>query len=417
MISSMVQKTRPSSRAESGEPAARTSVVRVSKVALLTAGRDKHYALGLASALLLEDVSFDLIGSQEIVTPELSADPRVRVLNLRDQRPDVTPGGKAFRVLVYYWRLIRYTATTEARLFHILWNNKFEHFDRTLLMLYYKFMGKRVAFTAHNVNAGERDASDSRLNRLSLKSHYSLSDHIFVHTQKMKRELVSGFHVSERKVSVIPYGINNVVPNTTLSNEEAKQQLGLARTDKTLLFFGNIAPYKGLEYLITAFMEVAAEDASYRLIVAGAPKWSDRYWKQVQSQIENSGVDQRIIQSIKYISDEETEIYFKGADVFVLPYTHIFQSGVLFLGYSFGLPVIASDVGSLREEVIEGRTGFICKPQDSSDLAATIRRYFASDLYCGLENRRTEIKAYANESHSWSKVARITTAVYLELLH
>ena len=38
----------------------------------------------------------------------------------------------------------------------------------------------------------------------------------------------------------------------------------------------------------------------------------------------------------------------------MLPYTHIFQSGVLFLGYSFGLPVIASDVGSLREDVIEG---------------------------------------------------------------
>lgn len=386
------------------------------KIALLTAGRDKHYALGLALALLAEDVSLDLIGSQEIVTPELSADPRIRVFNLRDQRPDVTPIGKASRVLMYYWRLIRYAATAEARVFHILWNNKFELFDRTLLILYYKLMSKRVVFTAHNVNAGERDATDSWLNRMSLRSHYKLCDYVFVHTERMKFELMSGFGVPETKVSVIPYGINNVVPNTTLSSEQAKQQLGLTAVDKAILFFGNITPYKGLEYLIAAFSEVAADDESYTLIIAGAPKWSDDYWKRIESEIARSGAGGRIIKTIEHISDENAERYFKAADVFILPYTHIFQSGVLFLGYSFGLPVIASDVGSLREEIIEGRTGFVCKPQDPSGLAETIRRYFASDLYRELDTRRADIKAYANELHSWSDVARITSAVYSNLL-
>lgn len=395
---------------------AETSLRSLPQVALLTAGRDKHYALGLALALLAENVSLDLIGSREIVTPEISADSRIQVFNLRDQRPDVGFPGKAYRVLAYYWHLIRYTATAEAKVFHILWNNKFDFFDRTLLMFYYKIMGKSVVFTAHNVNAGERDANDSWLNRLSLKCQYRLCDRIFAHTEKMKHELIFGFGVPDSKVSVIPYGINNVVPNTTLSSNAAKQQLDLATSNKTLLFFGNITPYKGLEYLIAAFIEVAAEDASYRLIVAGAPKWSDRYWKQIQLQIERSGVGQWIIQSIKYISDEETETYFKAADVFILPYTHIFQSGVLFLGYSFGLPVIASNVGSLREEIVEGKTGFVCKSQDASDLAEAIRRYFASDLYRELDSQRAEIKAYANESHSWSKVARITSRVYSQLL-
>jgi glycosyltransferase involved in cell wall biosynthesis len=52
------------------------------------------------------------------------------------------------------------------------------------------------------------------------------------------------------------------------------------------------------------------------------------------------------------------EVYLKAADVMVLPYNEIFQSGVLFLGYSFGLPVIATDVGSFREEIVEGERGF-----------------------------------------------------------
>ena len=60
------------------------------------------------------------------------------------------------------------------------------------------------------------------------------------------------------------------------------------------------------------------------------------------------------------------------------PYTHIFQSGVLFLAYAFGLPVIAADVGSLREDVVEGRTGFLFRPQDSCGFGQTIDDYFAA---------------------------------------
>ena len=69
----------------------------------------------------------------------------------------------------------------------------------------------------------------------------------------MKAELSSDFGVPKSKVSVIPFGINNTVPNTSLSSAEAKRRLGISSTDKTMLFFGNIAPYKGLEYLTAAF--------------------------------------------------------------------------------------------------------------------------------------------------------------------
>jgi glycosyltransferase involved in cell wall biosynthesis len=116
------------------------------------------------------------------------------------------------------------------------------------------------------------------------------------------------------------------------------------------------------------------------------------------------------------VPDNETEIYFKAADVLVLAYTQVFQSGVLFLGYSFGLPAIVTDVGSLKQEIIEGETGFVAKPQDSSDLASKIDKYFRSELFRNLEARRAEIKAYANERYSWDKVAAVTTSVYSRLL-
>ena len=385
-------------------------------VALLTGGGDKPYALGIAEALTSVGISVDFIGSDDLNVPELLGNSRIQFRNLRgDQRPGASPIAKALRVLKYYARLIIYAATARPKLFHILWNNKFQLFDCTLLMLYYKLLGKRVVFTAHNVNAGKRDENDSWLNRMSLNVQYRLSDHIFVHTDGMKSEMAFEFRIPDSKISVIPFGINNTVPNTLLSYPQAKGQLGISKDDKVLLFFGNIAPYKGLEYLVAAFDELLKQDSNYRLLIVGSPKGPATYWNQIRRGIETSGIADRVIEKIEYVPDEETELYFKAADVLILPYTHVFQSGVLFLGYSFGLPAIAAGVGSLNEEIIEGDTGFVFRPKDSVDLAAKINKYFQSELFLNLETRRSEIKVYANERYSWNSVASITTSVYSQL--
>ena len=385
-------------------------------VALLTGGGDKPYALGMAEALTSVGIYVDFIGSDDLNVPELLGNSRIQFRNLRgDQRPGASPIAKALRVLKYYARLIIYAATARPKLFHILWNNKFQLFDCTLLMLYYKLLGKRVVFTAHNVNAGKRDENDSWLNRMSLNVQYRLSDHIFVHTEGMKSEMAFEFRIPDSKISVIPFGINNTVPNTLLSHSQAKGQLGISKDDKVLLFFGNIAPYKGLEYLVAAFDELLKQDSNYRLLIVGSPKGPATYWNQIRRGIETSGIADRVIEKIEYVPDEETELYFKAADVLILPYTHVFQSGVLFLGYSFGLPAIAAGVGSLKEEIIEGDTGFVFRLKDSADLAAKINNYFQSELFLNLETRRSEIKTYANERNSWNKVAAITTSVYSHL--
>lgn len=406
--------------AEAGKPsAAPASAAKsraVARVGLLTAGRDRSYARGLASALLAHGVPVDIVGSSEVDSPEWHGNPLARFLDLRDQRENAGLLRKMSRVVVYYLRLLRYAATAEAPVFHILWNNKFEWFDRVLLMLYYRAFGKKIVFTAHNVNAGKRDANDSWLNRATLQIQYNLCDHLLVHTEKMRSEMMTEFGVPPGRVSVIPFGINNTVPNTSLSTAEARQQLGIRPGEKTLLFFGNITPYKGLEHLVEAFLGLAKSDESYRLIIVGKPKGCDDYWQQIHQTIARSGLGERVIQRIEYVPDEQTELFFKAADILVLPYTHVFQSGVLFLAYSFGLPVLASDVGSLKEEIVEGRTGLVCRPCDATDLAVQINSYFSSRLFQELPERRTDIQAYANDRYSWDKVATITTKIYAQLL-
>jgi len=234
----------------------------------------------------------------------------------------------------------------------------------------------------------------------------------------MKAELCQDFDVAEKAVTVFRYPINNAFPDTELTPTEAKRRLGLTHDEKVILFFGRIRPYKGIEYLLDAFrLLLADEQTKYRLIVAGeAKKGSEEYLDEIQQSVKRDFDHGQVILRIQFIPDEEMELYFKGADVLVLPYKEIFQSGVLFLAYSFGLPVVATDVGSFREDIVEGTTGFVCQPGDPAELAKAIERYFTSDLFKTLEDRRRELKAYVNTNHSWDAVAESTRNAYTEIV-
>ena len=100
----------------------------------------------------------------------------------------------------------------------------------------------------------------------------------------------------------------------------------------------------------------------------------------------------------------------------MLPYRYIYQSGVLFLGYSFGLPILAADVGALKDEIVEGRRALYSGPGIRLIWRVTIERYFASDLFANLNSRRQEIRDLATERHSWDVVGQMTMSVYGNLL-
>jgi D-inositol-3-phosphate glycosyltransferase len=376
-------------------------------VALLTGCQDRPYAFGLAMALADQGVNLDIIGSDDVDSPEFHSSANIKFLNLLGGKRGLSFAKRVLNVLLYYARLLRYTATAKPKIFHILWNNKFEYFDRTLLMLYYRACGKRMTLTAHNVNTARRDNHDSFLNRLTLRIQYRLTSHIFVHTEKMKAELMSDFGVPASAVTVLVHPINDAFPNTALTPAEAKKRLGLDKADRTMLFFGRLQPYKGLEHLLSAFERLADGEANWKLIIAGEPK---KGYEAYEAQILNAiaPVRDKVIPRLEFIPDNDAELYLKAADVMVLPYKDIFQSGVLFLGLSFGLPVVVSDVGSFRETIRDGVNGFLYDPADPGNLDACLKRYFESDLYRDLGRRRSEIRKQTFANHSWKAVATLT---------
>ena len=156
-----------------------------------------------------------------------------------------------------------------------------------------------------------------------------------------------------------------------IPREEASRKLGLDPKRTTILFFGLIRLYKGLDILLEAF-EKLPED--YQLIIAGEPYGSfDRY----QKIIDRIAKPERIHMSLKYIKDSEVSVFFSAADIAVLPYRSATQSGISSVAYHFEVPMIVTDVGGLKETVGDTGTGIVAPECTPQAIMHEIERYFA----------------------------------------
>ena len=370
-------------------------------VSILNAGGQSHYLYGLVSGLneieALEIEVVDRITSISL----LDSFKHVKVFPLRGSRDHNSPLlEKILRIVKYYFKLIRYAFVTRSKLFHIQWENKFLLFDRTLLIIYYKLLGKKIVFTAHNVDAADRDGKSHPINKYSLWFMYTMVDHVIVHTDEMKNQLCEKFHVGKNKVCVIPHGINNKIQKTALGKNQARDILRIDLDKKLLLIFGWVDRYKGVDLAIQSMPLLVKDDPTYFLLIVGQHKDCPDYIHQLEDGIRGLKLQEFISLQLKYIPDDEIERYFVAADCAVLPYCSIFQSGVPFLAFQFGLPIIATDIGSFRQTIIENENGYLCKPEDPNDLAATIKKYFQSALYQNLASNRDMISNRANELYS-----------------
>lgn len=385
------------------------------KVTLVT-DNEAHYQLGLLSGLLKQGLEVDVIGGDFLGNAPVLRENAVHFLSYRKSfLPRESFTSKLCKVLGYYIRFIAYAFRSDSKLFHIQWQYKFVFLDRVVLPRLYKLLGKKLVLTAHNVDRAVRDGRSSWLNRWSLKALYRSVDHIIVHTARMKSELMSWFNVPTEKISVVPHGINSAVAETALTRAEARHWLGLGQEQRTLLFFGNIDTYKGLDLLVDAVTQLHKSGIKLRLLIAGYVKECPDYWEPIKERID-TGLGPSVICHLGFIPDELVERYFKAADVLVMPYRSIFQSGVLFMAFRFGLPVIATDVGAFREDIVDGKNGFICRPEDPAELARTIQTYFRSALFQNLAASRASIRGDAEKRYSWTEIGSKTNQIYEDLL-
>ena len=149
---------------------------------------------------------------------------------------------------------------------------------------------------------------------------------------------------------VIPHGHYQGCYPDELSKGEARSQLAIASDATVLLYLGYISPYKNVPHLINTFCQLPAEEASnITLLIAGKPD-NESIEQAVRSAAASSTPNSDNIQlHLRFIDDEELQIFFKAADQVVLPFEEILNSGSLLLALSFNRPVIAPDLGAVSD--------------------------------------------------------------------
>ena len=155
-----------------------------------------------------------------------------------------------------------------------------------------------------------------------------------------------------------------------LPRTDAERLLGLPAGRRTLLFFGLIREYKGLDILLQAFDLL---DERYQLVIAGEPYGSfDKYQRLIDASRDPGSIHL----FPDYIRDDEVKNYFSAADLTVLPYRSATQSGISSVSNHFEVPMVVTDVGGLRETVGDRGTGLVCEEGTPQCVAAAITRYF-----------------------------------------
>jgi glycosyltransferase involved in cell wall biosynthesis len=207
-------------------------------------------------------------------------------------------------------------------------------------------------FTAHDLLGRRRERQEAWL------AVCRAVDRVVVHSEPGRAALVQG-GVEPQRVAVIPH------PVLHLSAQEPSAPNGT-----TLLFFGLLRAYKGVDVLIRALPSIP--DA--RVVIAGDPLDPVEPLRQLA---EAAGVADRIEWRLGFRPDAEIAELLEQAAAVVLPYRHAGSSGVLATALGHGRPVVISDVGGLAEPVREYGAGRVVPPDDPDRLAEACRSLLA----------------------------------------
>jgi glycosyltransferase involved in cell wall biosynthesis len=357
------------------------------------------YDHALCRALGLAGADVELFTSRFAYGPVAPADGyRRRELFYRSAR--FAPGSRAQRLaklaehvpdMLAYRRAAR-----AADIVHFQWL-PVQHVDGHLLPKRRSASGGRrpLVFTAHDVLPREpRPGQLSAPRRL-----YERFDAVVVHSEHGRARLTGELGTDPDRVHVIPHGVFAHLAEDR--SEIGQPQPAPLQTDRpVVLCFGLMRPYKGIDVLIEAWRGI--DDAE--LWIAGMPRMDISHLRAI------APPNVRFVP--RFITDSELPAYFQRADLVVLPYREIDQSGVLFTALAFGKPLLLSDVGGFPEVAATGAARTV-PAGDPVVLRETLQELLGDPA--ALVTLASRARDAAEGKYSWDTVARQTLDLYRSL--
>ncbi len=224
---------------------------------------------------------------------------------------------------------------------------------------------------------------------------------VIVHGDVLKKRFMNEFQREDVDVFVVPHGVLG-------SFKSQSMQKVCKEEGSSILFFGRMLEYKGLQTLIDAEPIVSSRVPDFKVIIAG--RGDDlRRKKELISANPHFEIHDR------HIPNDEVSAFFERAAIITLPYIEASQSGIVAMAFVYGKPVIVTDVGSLTEIVKNNRNGLVVPPGDAEGLATAI-----VELLKNKRKRKSmgeEALKTSRTTLNWDHIADLTMEVYKAALN
>ena len=287
--------------------------------------------------------------------------------------------------------------------FHIFYINILVLFNLLLVKLVF---GK-IVLTIHDVRSLSHSSESSILRNMI----YKLTDLLLTHNEFSKSEIIKINPNLSSSIYIVPHG--NYIPFINAKNDkkESRKRLEISNNKKVLLFFGMIKKAKGLDVLLHALKDIIKENPDVLLLIAGK-SWENDF-SNYQSIIDENNLSDYCLLHIRFIPHADVEHYYCAADLVVLPYTKIYQSGVLMMTLSYGKPALVSDLPPLKEIVTDMKTAFLFESENIISLAEKLNSILLNPEK--LEKVRINGEKLINKKYDWDEIGRQTKQVYESL--
>lgn len=267
----------------------------------------------------------------------------------------------------------------------------------------------------HEFERRENEGNFSRWIDKLYNSIFGNFSAIFFHAKENLHRFSKNFNVPEEITHIIPHGNQGflrILSGRINPPIKLRERYHLRNDEIIVLFFGILTPSKGLTDLIEAFPHVSKNSPAKLLVVGYPSKYVNV--NEIRNQISRLNITEKTILDPRYIPLEEIGPLIELANIVVLPYRSSTQSGVLQIAYTFGRPVIATDVGGLPEVVEDGQTGFLVPPRSPAILAEKILALVNNP---SLASRMGNYAQHISETRfSWDPISRKILNVYKKIL-
>ena len=287
--------------------------------------------------------------------------------------------------------------------FHIFYTNVLVLFSLLLV----KLLFGKVVLTIHDVSSFANLSDSSIIGSMI----YKLTDLILTHNEFSKSEIIKTHTSLSSCIYIVPHGNYTPFINVQHDKEKSRKLLGIPNNKKVLLFFGMIKKVKGLDVLLHALKGVIKENPDVLLLIAGKP-WENDF-SNYQSIINENNLSDYCLLHTKFIPHADVEHYYCSADLVVLPYKKIYQSGVLIMTLSYGKPALVSDLPPLKEVVTDMQTAFLFESENSISLAEKLNSILLNPEK--LEQVRINGEELINTKYDWNEIGRQTKQAYQSL--